>query len=290
MCCRRPFSSGTPNITSDDDAGSGHELKPWHVLAAVCLERMPTIAPKKLPIEAEYSKMIDDVEVEESLLSDHEMRQRQEETADQRGVSLTGEEVIVETTADIEGKWTKELDQFEQQRQAAGKGQNELFDAESEMRSISRKLDRKLYLIVKERLGRDFVWLLPQGAYNSQVDSSLRDTAERILSRTCGASIEAQFFGNAPIGFYKYKYPKKAELREHFIGAKVFFFHAQHRQGIVEPDAQLVHDYMWVTRPEMGMYLPQKYYEKVEKFLFELHAPSPISPEAMPDELAKLRF
>lgn len=45
-------------------------------------------------------------------------------------------------------------------------------------------------------------------------------TCERLVQETCGGDLKVKFIGNAPCGFYKYKYPKTVR-KEGFIGAKV---------------------------------------------------------------------
>ena len=42
--------------------------------------------------------------------------------------------------------------------------------------------------------------------------------AERVLHKLCGETVSAQFLGNAPCGFYQYRYPPAADLG---TGAKV---------------------------------------------------------------------
>lgn len=45
-------------------------------------------------------------------------------------------------------------------------------------------------------------------------------TCERLVEETCGGDLKVKFLGNAPCGFYKYKYPKTVR-KEGYIGAKV---------------------------------------------------------------------
>ena len=45
--------------------------------------------------------------------------------------------------------------------------------------------------------------------------------AERVLVSACGDGVEARFLGNAPCGFFKYKYNNKDPSPEQPVGAKV---------------------------------------------------------------------
>ena len=45
--------------------------------------------------------------------------------------------------------------------------------------------------------------------------------AEEALRELCGDKAEAAYMGNAPCGFYKYKFPKKVQDEVGAIGAKV---------------------------------------------------------------------
>lgn len=48
-------------------------------------------------------------------------------------------------------------------------------------------------------------------------------TCERLVQETCGGGLNVKFLGNAPCGFFKYKFPKTVR-KEGFIGAKVCEF------------------------------------------------------------------
>jgi large subunit ribosomal protein L46 len=48
----------------------------------------------------------------------------------------------------------------------------------------------------------------------------MRQAAERVLNIKCGDAVKAKFLGNAPCGFYQYKFPPTANIG---TGAKVSF-------------------------------------------------------------------
>lgn len=59
-------------------ASNGPEA-PWDLLAAVCLERPPRLTPALVPIQQRTVDILEMKELEESLLSDHELRHRYED-------------------------------------------------------------------------------------------------------------------------------------------------------------------------------------------------------------------
>ncbi|VEN58582.1 unnamed protein product [Callosobruchus maculatus] len=87
------------------------------------------------------------------------------------------------------------------------------------MKSLQRKLDKHLVLVVNQTLGDKKHYLLPQGLL--QAGETLRQAAERVLKQNCGSDLCAQIYGNAPCGFYKYKYPKSLTEETGVVGAKV---------------------------------------------------------------------
>lgn len=80
----------------------------------------------------------------------------------------------------------------------------------------------------------------------------------------CGSDLTVQFYGNAPIGYYKYLYPRAART-EKSQGAKVFFFLAKYVKGNVSDKMK----HQWLDRTE----LPEVLEKNVRKTLFRFLLP-----------------
>ena len=52
----------------------------------------------------------------------------------------------------------------------------------------------------------------------------MRQTAERALSSLCGDALPYKVLGNAPLSYFKYKYPKGYQAKVDRVGAKVFIY------------------------------------------------------------------
>nr|CAD7448975.1 unnamed protein product [Timema bartmani] len=61
---------------------------------------------------------------------------------------------------------------------------------EHDHHSILRKLDANLVLLVHQKLGKDFVWVLPQGLRSE--GETLHQTAERVLKEHCGDQLNVR--------------------------------------------------------------------------------------------------
>lgn len=133
-------------------------------------------------------------------------------------------------------------------------------DKKNDIKSVERKLDDTLVFLCDHKLGKDNLMLLPQGKWNE--GETLRQTAERIVSEKCGSDIKVHFYGNAPIGFYRYKYPMPD--RKDTVGAKVFFFRAVYKGGNVADPKQ---KFMWINDEEMQGKVKDSYYEAVKSFM-----------------------
>jgi len=83
-----------------------------------------------------------------------------------------------------------------------------------------------------------------------------------VLQNTCGANIKVKFYGNAPIGFYKYKYPKEL-CEQGSYGAKVFYFLAKHIDGDIISNVK----YQWLDHDELEKVLPNGIRESISQFM-----------------------
>ncbi|XP_053128333.1 39S ribosomal protein L46, mitochondrial [Hemicordylus capensis] len=236
----------------------------WRLLGALCLQRPPLLAQEMSPEEKEMAELLQQIEVEKSLYSDHELRCFAEEERLKRRKDkhddddYSGKEIVL--AQDLEDKWEQKLRKFNPAPRITDADKN------GDRTSLSRKLDQNLLLVVKQKVGDQEVWLLPQAEWQS--GETLRATAERALTTLTENHIPAKFLGNAPCGFYKYKFPK-AVWTEGSVGAKVFFFKAL-LQGNHLPLPKGKVDYVWASKGELVDYLKPEYHSKVAQFLVDL--------------------
>lgn len=155
---------------------------------------------------------------------------------------------VQQTAQDLKDMWKEELSRLHIASRETDA------DRRDDRQALDRKLEQTLVLLVQQRIGDATHLLLPQGPRRD--GETLRQTAERVLRERCGNGLGALIYGNAPCGFYKYKYPV-AERRE-TVGAKVFFYRAAYQsgqaapateQGVKNTDATL--PFEWLDRAEV---------------------------------------
>ncbi|XP_055689810.1 39S ribosomal protein L46, mitochondrial [Lutzomyia longipalpis] len=236
----------------------------WDLLAGVLVERLPILGKSLNPIETKYQKMLMDVEFEQSLLSDHERRHEKDillAESIKKGLEVDLDDVASKQTAeDFEDACDEELEAFK-----LASRQTEA-DRKKDFTSVQRKLEDTLFLLVEQTVGNKKIFLLPQGV--RQEGETMRQTADRVLREICGEKLNVQVYGNAPVGFYKYKYPQSQ--RKEAVGAKVFFFRAAHlagNPGKVEKSEKGTGKFLWHTKEEIEGKLPPEYMRSVQQFL-----------------------
>jgi len=205
--------------------------------------------------------MLNQIELENSLRSDHEIR-HQKDIA-QAELIKKGEidfDIDMDTTSkataqDMEDAYNDELNKFQFEPRISEA------DKTNDIKSLNRKLEDILVLLVEQKLGDKKYLLLPQG--KREDGETMRQTAERVLKATCGENMNVLFYGNAPCGFYKYKYP--ANKRTDAVGAKVFFYRSVHNSGQVDAKSS---EYEWLNKAELKQKLQDPYYQSVSQFLF----------------------
>lgn len=197
--------------------------------------------------------MLTQIEFENSLKCDHEMRKEREKI--QAELLKKGEidmdldaESSKQTAQDFEDACNEEFSKFKLAPRTTEA------DKSNDIKSLNRKLDETLVFVVQQQLGKDKCFILPQAKWIQ--GETMRQTAERALKESSEGGIAAQFYGNAPCGFYKYKYPQKE--RAETVGAKIFFFRAalrKHLQQQVDP----MLTFQWRTKNELDEVLKRPY-------------------------------
>ncbi|XP_032515227.2 large ribosomal subunit protein mL46 [Danaus plexippus] len=230
----------------------------WDIVTSVCVERLPVVTPPLNDIQKRFKELLWTVEVEKSLKSDHELRHEndkvQAELLKNESIEVDLDAVSKITAQDFEDASQEELSKF--------KFADIITEADKngDKGTYERCLQRHLVLVTDVKLGNKVWKLMPQGLWKE--GESLRQTAERVISEQCGPEFKVKFLSNAPCGFYKYKYPNDIDGK---IGAKVFFYYANHNNGEVSKKLNP----NWLTRKEMVEALPDRYNKSVQSFLIE---------------------
>ncbi|XP_072516351.1 large ribosomal subunit protein mL46 isoform X2 [Salminus brasiliensis] len=251
--------SCSPQLRSAQKLSHANAASPWALHGAVCLQRLPVVSQDKSLIEEQFMDMMHQMELEKSLLSDHELRllreadrlsrkQEDDYDSDDDEEDFGGQEII--TAQDLEDAWEQKLKQF---KPASRTGDVSLSE---------RCLGNSLVLLVKQDVGSQKLWLLPQQPW--EAGETLRQTAERALASLPGADLKGTFLGNTPCGFYKYKFPKSVQTGSQ-VGAKVFFFKAVLSGGGHLPLQK--DSFAWVRKDELQDYLPPEYLKQVKRFI-----------------------
>ncbi|XP_042345398.1 39S ribosomal protein L46, mitochondrial isoform X1 [Plectropomus leopardus] len=237
---------------------------PWTLMAAVCLQRLPVISAELSPIEQQFREMMHRMELEKSVLSDHELRlledaerlsRKQSNDYDSDDEDVRDQEIIL--AQDLEDSWEQKLKSFQPALRVKA-------DVDKDLTSSERCLADTLLLLAEQQVGDEKLWMLPQTEW--QEGETLRQTAERALA-SLPAGFKATFLGNAPCGVYKYKLPK-AIRTENLVGRKVFFFKAI-LSGSAPPAAPNA-PFLWLKKSELQRYLKPAYMMKVERFFLDL--------------------
>lgn len=161
---------------------------------------------------------------------------------------------LQQTAQDLKDAWRDEFHKFQLNSRTTEA------DSKNDIKSTDRKLDETLVLLVEQKLGNEKHMLLPQGKRRD--GETMRQTAERVLKENCGDGIEVMFYGNAPCGFYKWKYP--SDQRRESVGAKLFFFRSAFKKGRIDEKQS---DYQWLDKKELKGKLKNQYADSVSQFL-----------------------
>lgn len=131
---------------------------------------------------------------------------------------------------------------------------------------LGRKLDRKLYLCLKE--GPTEKWSLPMTRFD-QPESALHLEARKSLTDLLGGAgggLELYHLGATPVAFHFEKFTDRSAPP---YGLKHFFFRSQLVAGRVRIDAGKYPEYGWFCREEMEAKLPKDLFESIEAVISE---------------------
>ncbi|XP_076183636.1 mitochondrial ribosomal protein L46 [Ptiloglossa arizonensis] len=225
----------------------------WDLLSAVCLERQPIITKPMQDIQIRYQNMLQQIEFENSLMSDFEIRIQKEKQQPKKLKDDKINIVSLQTTQDFQETVEQELINFKFAPRI-----NEIED--NVVVSLKRKLDKNLLLLVEQRIGNHDFWIPPQSIRNHE--ETMIQSAYRTIQEFCGNDIKVQFYGNAPIGFYKYKYPKNVQDKG-CNGAKIFYFLAKYISGDISPNVK----HCWLDREELKKTVHPSIHKSLSQFL-----------------------
>ncbi|EZA59262.1 39S ribosomal protein L46, mitochondrial [Ooceraea biroi] len=230
-------------------------VKTWDLYSAVCLERHPIITKPMQEIELKFYTLLKQIELENSMICDYELKVEEKKQLKKVDDNADMDSPLLQTVQDFEDNCQEEFNNFKFAPRITK------FDEQNITSSLERKLDQSLLLLVQQKVGNKSYWIPPQGIRKE--GETMRQTAERVLQDTCGTEIKAKFYGNAPIGFYKYTYSKK--LREQgSYGAKIFYFLAKYVDGSINDNNV---KYQWLNHEEAEKILPNDMRKSISQFM-----------------------
>ncbi|KZP29847.1 hypothetical protein FIBSPDRAFT_884515 [Athelia psychrophila] len=132
-------------------------------------------------------------------------------------------------------------------------------DVEGDLKSLDRKGQRHLYLIVKTAEDK---WAFPQGGVEK--GELFHEAAGRDLTAVCGPYMDAWVVSRQPIGVYQPP-PPTPETPQ----TSTFFYKAHILAGQVstEPAVSQVRDFAWLTKQELEGRLDSDYWHGVKDML-----------------------
>lgn len=135
-------------------------------------------------------------------------------------------------------------------------------DRENDTKSLNRKLDRTLYLLLKKPR-TEHAWQLPQGPVGA--NELLHESSSRILATLAGKNMNTWSVGRVPVGHLNYQY-KSPQLG--FQGNKVYFMKSRIFAGQCQPQKGAgVEDFGWFTKEEVAERVGSDYWKAVHSMI-----------------------
>jgi len=264
----RNLSSANVAIQKDYD----FEKLSWKLCASTCLIRLPLVERTKTELEKKFFDYMSSVEFEKSVLCDWEVNKNHQN--EQIRLVKAGNL----DASKLEFKFSnQELEDSFQTSLAKFKDSLDFQEPDnSDFKNVNRKPEDTLVLITKQKLGKDYVWMLPTKPWDE--GETLRETAENALHHCIDCNNSPKFVSNSPASFYKYKLPKIARPEASCVGVKLFIYSAfiprnTYTKSTVNFDMMesFIKDdnsgFAWVTLNELKSFMKPKYVKIIQNIV-----------------------
>jgi len=132
------------------------------------------------------------------------------------------------------------------------------------VKSLDRKGQRNLYLLIQQKTDGVPVWKFPETAVTG--NGPLHESAARDLKELCGEAMDTWVVSRKPIGLYESHLPTPPTEPAAPSKTCVFFFKAHIMAGQVRP-AESVTDFAWLTKKEIAKRVDEQYWDGIKDML-----------------------
>mmetsp|Transcript_13642 Transcript_13642/g.17778 ORF Transcript_13642/g.17778 Transcript_13642/m.17778 type:complete len:340 (+) Transcript_13642:172-1191(+) len=210
----------------------------WKINVAVILERENVLLPEKKQWEIDYEELDEHLSNFGKVLPDYwrfgPSGHSESEKVGVKDDDFVDEQRVYETEADLSGN----------------------------TRTIDRKLDQYVFLVVKE--GESSEWQLP--LVEVQDGETLAEAARRALDAKLGPSVQYYCPSTAPMGVDLVALPEEERSNAGVYGTKTFFMRLNHYEGDLEDATTSVKDFAWLNREEMSGCMEEQHGQKIGKY------------------------
>nr|CUU00201.1 hypothetical transcript [Hymenolepis microstoma] len=217
----------------------------WKIFVGLCIRRPVIVSPPLTPLQSRVRDLYADLEVQQSHLSAHEVRNRDDlermaqvsrsqQSGGKRSPSdsprqhQSNESVASLLTAkDMELSWESGEKEFWNEIGKLGVQPRRENDESGETDKMSptntawRHLDRNLVLLTRQRLGNALDWGLPVAEVNG--NATLRSAAEELAKSLLPSESHWKIVGNAPVAVHKYAFRTASGDKQH---VQMYFLNA----------------------------------------------------------------
>lgn len=218
-----------------------------NIIISVCVERQPVIVRPMKDIEKKFEKMLQSIEQENSLRSDHDLKKEEElntsKTKDVVDIAVI--DTVVKSIQDFEDECEAEYNSLVLAPITTEDDKNNVTT------SLNQKLDQSLFLVTEQKIGNTLQWLPLQT--NILEGETMKDAAVRIVKSVCGEQFNVKWYGNVPMVLSKVV-DIDVNDKKKVHTTKVFHFLAKYLDGTIENKNK----YQWLSKNEMEKLIPSK--------------------------------